>query len=413
MSRKRLRWTHHLLFAGALLVLAFGVIVARNWTTFALIYDNVTAMSEGEQVARHMRYPKDLLTYIENHPASVSLVAYDVGAEAEGIFYRADAPRPVVSVSNLMLLAEYARRTADGRLDPTRRVPIDSLDLYVLPGAGADRHRRARAHWRDQGYLDADSTVALRHVVRAVAQFGDRAATDWLIAQLGRDHVDRLPARFGMAASDAPRPSSGMHLSWNHHATTGPVAARLASLRSMSPEAYGDRVYRLTQALRTDTTFRRQERERLSQRGTDLSLRHQRALAQATYPHGTATAYAGWMARLAQGASASDTASAYVQRQLEQTIATDSVQATATTIASKAGALPGLVSFVGYVRRENGHPPRVMALFMEDLPIAVFYHLMQTGLDRGFQLQLLTDEAFFQEARARLHGRTVATWTTD
>jgi len=97
---------------------------------------------------------------------------------------------------------------------------------------------------------------------------------------------------------------------------------------------------------------------------------------------------------------------------LEQTVATDSVQATATTIASKAGALPGLVSFVGYVRRGQGHPPRVMALFMEDLPIAVFYHLMQTGLDRGFQLQLLTDEAFFQAARARLHGRTVATRAT-
>jgi hypothetical protein len=339
----------------------------------------------------------------------VSLVAYDVGAEADGIFYQADAARPVVSVSNLMLLAEYARRTADGRSDPDRRVAIDSLALYALPGAGADRHQRARAYWRAQGYLNADSTVALRHVVRAVAQFGDRAATDWLMAQFGRDHVDRLPARFGMAASDAPRPSSGMHLSWNHHATTGTVAARLANFRTMSPEAYGDRVYRLTQALRTDTTFRQQARERLTRRGTDLSLRHQRALAQATYPHGTAAAYADGMARLAQGAFVSDTVSAYVQRQLEQTIVTDSVQATATTIASKAGALPGLVSFVGYVRRGKGHPPRVMALFMEGLPIAVFYHLMQTGLDRGFQLQLLTDDAFFQEARARLHAPSVAT----
>jgi hypothetical protein len=44
----------------------------------------------------------------------------------------------------------------------------------------------------------------------------------------------------------------------------------------------------------------------------------------------------------------------------------------------------------------------VVVLLIEDLPIAVFYHLLQTGIDRGFQLQLLGDDAFFETARARL-----------
>lgn len=418
MGGTKLKLTHHLLIAGALLVVAFAVIVARNWTTFALIYDNMTAMNEGGAMAQQIRYPSDLLDYAADHPEQVSLVAYDVGAEAEGIFYGAEAPRPVVGVPHLMLVAEYARQAAAGQLDPDRRVPLAALDRYALPGAGQAQHRQAKAAWRAAGHLDADSTVALRRVVQAIAQQSDRAAADWLMAHLGRERVAALPAQFGLGTSAPPQPASGTHLSWNHHRAGGTVAARLADFRAMPAASYADRVYQLTALLQADTSFRRQERARLRRRGTDLSLRHQRALAQATYPHGTATAYAGWMARLAQGAFVSDSVSAFLQRRLEQTVAADSVaadaatsdavEAPALTIASKAGALPGLVSFVGYVRRGATRPPRVVALFMEGLPIGVFYHLMQTGLDRGLQLQLLTDDAFFQAARDRLHGTPVA-----
>lgn len=407
MSRT-LNWKHHVLMITGLLVIAVGIMVGRNWTTFALIYDNMTAMNEGKQVAQQVRYPADLLAYMADHPERVSLVAYDVGAEAEGIAYGAKTPRPMVSVPNLMLLAAYADHAAAGRLDPAQRVPLDALERYALPGAGAARHRQARAQWRHQGLLNADSTVALRHVVQAIAQHGDRAATDWLIARLGRETVDALPARLGMEGTAPPRPTSGTYLSWNHHGATGTVETRLAAYQRMPAATYADRVYQLAGALRTDATFRQAEHNRLAQRGTDLSLRHQRALAQATYPRGTAADYADWMARLARPAAASDSVSAFVRRQLEQTVDGDSVQTTVAAIGSKAGALPGLISFVGYVRRTDDRPPRVMALFMEDTPMALFYHLMQTGLDRGFYLQLLTDETFFQNARTQLAAPSVA-----
>ena len=39
---------------------------------------------------------------------------------------------------------------------------------------------------------------------------------------------------------------------------------------------------------------------------------------------------------------------------------------------------------------------------MDGLPLGVFYHLLQTGLDRGFLLQLLGDDVFFEQVRERL-----------
>jgi hypothetical protein len=291
-------------------------------------------------------------------------------------------------------------------------VPLRAMGPYALPGAGAAQHDSARSQWRTRNLIGPDSTVALRHVIQAIAQYGDRAATDWFMAHLGQAQVEGLPERFGLEGAAPPHPSSGMHLSWNHHAAAQPVEARVATYRTMSADAYTDRVYELTDRLRHDVGFREREQERLRQRGTDISLRQQRALAQVTYPQGTAAAYAQWMSRLAQDVAPSDSVSAFVRRHLERTVQADSLQAegasSTLTIGSKAGAVPGVISFAGYVRHHDGRPPRVMALLMEDVPIGLFYHLMQTGLDRGFYLQLLTDDAFFQNVRTQLNNPSVA-----
>ena len=227
-----MKFTKHVSIAAGLFVAVLIFIVARNWTTFALIVDNMAAMNEGKQVAQQIRYPSDLLTYLAEHPEHVSLVAYDVGAADEGIVYQAAQPRPMVSVPNLMLLAAYAHRTAAGQIDPGRRIPLAALEPYALPGAGEEQHRRARTHWREQGLLDADSTVALRHVVRAITRFGDRAATDWFITDLGRAAVDELPAHFGLDASASRR--SPMRSSRNAIARRSVSPAWSASSRARS-----------------------------------------------------------------------------------------------------------------------------------------------------------------------------------
>jgi hypothetical protein len=50
-----------------------------------------------------------------------------------------------------------------------------------------------------------------------------------------------------------------------------------------------------------------------------------------------------------------------------------------------------------------------VVLLLEDLPMGVFYHLLQTGLDKGFQLRLFSDDAFLKQVRQRLApGATAA-----
>lgn len=393
----------HLLIAAGLFLAVIGVVVGRNWSTFALMYDNLAAMNEGKQIAEQMRQPEDLLDYLAAHPDRASLVAYDVGHRDQGIFFGANQPRPVVGTTHLLLLAEYGLQVETADLDSAHRVPLDSLAIYALPGMGEKTHERSVAHWRAENYLQSDSTVALRHVIDAIFRFGDEAAADWFMTHLGRDLVQTLPDRWGLPAGDPPLPSSGVHLSWRHDEKTPPPSSLQPSSMSGSRTAYADQVYRLVRRLRRDSSFRQQEREQLNKRGTDLSVRDQRTLAQTTYPRGTAAAYADLLAWTVNGTLGSPSISQVMHDHLDAPIEGDSIDAPIASVATKVGATPGIISFVGYARPSNDRPPRVTALFLEDLPIGLFYHLIQTGLDKGFQLRLLSDSTFFRQVRLQLH----------
>lgn len=389
----------HLLIAAGLLLAVIGVVVGRNWTTFALMYDNLAAMNEGTQVAEQMHQPEDLLDYLAAHPDRASLVAYEVDTREEGIFFEADRRRPLAHTAHLLLLAEYARQVDAGPLAPDERVPLDSLAIYALPGAGQRTHQQAVTHWRESGELRADSTVALRHVVDAVFRFGDAASADWLMMRLGRDRVQVLPERWDIESSDPPLPNSGVYLSWGN---ADRDSLRVEARRPPSRKSFTDRVYRHVRALRRDSSFRRQEREQLKERGPRLSVRDQRALAGRTYPKGTARDYADLLARIAKGELGGPGVATVVQEPLESPVDPDSVQAPIAAVATHVGAMPGTISFVGYALPPGDGPSRVSVLLLEDLPIGLFYHLVQTGLDKGFQLRLLSDPDFFQKVRSVL-----------
>ena len=89
------------------------------------------------------------------------------------------------STFKLAVLAAYAREVAAGRLDPgrARRARADVARWY-LQGTDGGAHERALA-----AIPSRRGTLSLDGVVRAMVEFSDNAATDYLLARLGRDRV--------------------------------------------------------------------------------------------------------------------------------------------------------------------------------------------------------------------------------
>ena len=90
--------------------------------------------------------------------------------------------RPLASTFKLAVLAAYAREVAAGRLDPGERIPAADVALWHLQGTDDGAHERALAA---MSVADGD-TLSLDQVVRAMVEFSDNAATDYLLDRLGR-----------------------------------------------------------------------------------------------------------------------------------------------------------------------------------------------------------------------------------
>lgn len=385
---------HLAISAGLTVLIGVGVMV-WHWDTFSMILSNMRSMGEGATVANEIASPGDLLDYLATEEG-VSLVAFDLDAPDEGVFFRADSARPVIGLPTLLLLSDVAGRVARGAMDTTTVVPLDRIAALQLPGQGQG-HTRAVAAMRERGRIQGDS-IALGAVIEAMIRWNDDAATDYMLLRWGSDEVGLLPEQLGVSALDAPVPSAGTFLTWRNHTQDSIASTSGLAKPSHSREMLVARAYAYAETLRADTTFRRQEEKHLQQRGMGLTLEQQRQLAAATFPRGTARAYASLLARIASSPAPGDS---LVRTYLERPVGADTMNTVFQRLATESGAFPGLLCFAGYARRQ-GKPPRVLVLLMENVPMAVFYHLLQTGIDRGFQVQLMGDDAFFEHVRQRL-----------
>jgi hypothetical protein len=141
------------------------------------------------------------------------------------------------------------------------------------------------------------------------------------------------------------------------------------------------------------------ERERLQDDGLTLRLGDQALLTRVTSPRGRARAYAELMARVAksevEGAEIARAAMAWPLQNPEVKEQFDSV-------GTKPGSLPGLLTSAYYATPKGKDTVRVLALFIDKLPIAVWLQLMQKFLHQRFELSLLSDDAFFEQVKQRL-----------
>ena len=397
MSRSRLGCGTHVLIALGLFAIALVVIGYQNRDTVSMMWANVTAMNEGMNLTDELRYPEDVLDYIEAHPETSSLVAYTIGREDAGIMLNAETPRPLVNISHVAALAAYTQAVADGEMDAEARVSLTEIGRHALPGVNAQSHDRTLDHWNEANRIDADSTVAVADIAAAVARFNDAPALDWLLNRLGRRATQAQTQALGWPEAAAPVPRSGLYLEWARASTALQEATTTESTRIGR-----DAMFSAAARYATDTTYARQTRDVLETRGTNLTLRGQRRIAQTTLPHASAADVAGAFAQMAQRPPGDPLSDTYAM--LDRPVGIDTLSTGVQRVISKGGAMPGIISFAGVAHYAGDHPPRVVVLSMEDVPLAVFYHLVQSGFDQGLALRLLGDDAFFQDTRQRIHA---------
>ncbi len=311
---------------------------------------------------------------LRDAPASVGLVAYQVGRQAEGIYWNADTPMPLASVAKIITLVAYVEGVAAGELDPLEIVPLAELERFYLPNFDLGAHRQALAELRAEGRIlspDDNPAVTLADVPWMMIRHSSNAAADYLHLRLGQARLEDTTRALGLdnpaGSHSAPCTLLGQFLVMaNHSRASANDSAALAAYFD-DGAAYGRDVALLTDAYARQAEFRAAEiawRERTRRPSIDT----QRIFAARLAPRGTARAYAGLMALLAQNGLSNADSSFQARRYLEWPNQFENNLEWGSNIGYKNGALPGVLTTVYYAYRWDDPAAVVVALFYRDLP---------------------------------------------
>lgn len=406
----------YLFFAVLLFVAAIAFIAVRNWDTVSLAWENASALQEGGAEAESIQTPDDLIAYLGRHPEKASFAVVRPSGEVIDTV-RATTKRSLHRLPATVLLAGASRAIAQGTLRAGEQIAVADIGRFALPGLTTAGHERMVDSLTTSGGIRNDS-LALEDVLHGIHTFENLAAADWLMMRLGEDRLAAMPEQLGLSSSTSPLPYGATYLSWMKDAEQRDAEEAVPPFLGTDGTDYRRQVFDRARRLAQNDSMRSAVTSALSTRGTDLSVRRQRAYALAALPKGTALDYARLMASIRTGTGAgwermrsiletpvagspADTLIAgHTVRERSSPVQRVSTDPSARVVANVAGAHPGILTLAGYVRTEGDTSPRVVVLMMHDLPMAVFYQLAQTGIDKGLFLELLLDA----EATERLAG---------
>jgi hypothetical protein len=308
-----------------------------------------------------------LLDWIAAHPDQVSLLATGGGEE---LAWRTESAQPLASTFKLAVLAAYASEVAAGRLDPSERVARADVALWYLQGTDDGAHERALAA---MPVADGD-TLSLDQVVGAMVEFSDNAATDYLLARLGRRCVLETAGLLGVGTLGAGvAPVTGALLTLTDDELGVSADRRIERLRSL---AVGERA-----ALAWRLAARYAEAPERSLAGLATALQsladwsRQLALTAALSWRGSARDLAALIAEAGSGRVLGTEAASVMTRHLSWPIADPALASRFDVFGGKDGEAPGVLALAGFARPRS-EPwrgrDRIVVLLLEGMDAATW-----------------------------------------
>lgn len=362
--------------------------------------------SEGEALAHSLVSTDSFLDYSALHPEQVAIACWEIGDEANGLFFNAARSQPASHASALLVLAAYAAEA-----DHQATISLAHWERFWLPGTDGGAHLAALLDARASGALQGDAgtfslagagpgpqlqpsgSVRFSDVARAMVRHADPSAMDALIEHLGRARLAERVIGLGFGPDAVPLPASAVQLSL----LTGAAAPELlARFRALKPGAYADSVWEQFGQLSSDSSLRVQS---LEGQGTGFSLRETAELRAVLAPRGSAGAYARLIEQIASGELSG---AEYMRGKLEQPLSAAVAREELEGFGSVRASEPGIYASASYGRARGAERTRVLAVMLQKLPMAVWLHLSSGNLLRRFEAELLGNDGFAWKAKAKL-----------
>ncbi len=387
-----------------------GALAYSRRNDIAAIWDIIILTAE-QTYPNPLTTPDEVLTYLQTYPDSFGLIAYTVNpdgspVEESIVAHNADKPFVLASTIKILLLGAYAREVAAGQLDPGQPISLAEWERFYLPNTDGGAHPAALDDLQiphTNGFAnDPTQTVTLDRVVNAMIRFSDNAATDLLLYRIGEESIAATIAGAGLTHREPPLPLSGVFLSWQNHEQATLTEAHLTELLGLPYEEFATQAWMLSDRLRADDEWYQAEREWRIAETRSVPIRLQ-ARAISLSPSGSVQDYADVMGRVVTNTFLSPEVSAIMRPHLEWPMQFEGNQAEFTALGSKGGSLVGVLTGATYYIPKTGDfagQPRVVVLFMNDIPFSAWLTFSQTFAWQFFEKELAISHSFADKVRA-------------
>ena len=327
-------------------------------------------------------------------PDSVGLVAFELGNEDQGIYFNADTPMPLASLTKIINLVAYAEAADRGDIDPSEWIPVSELERTYLPGSDLGAHRASLRELEEKGLISAgDPALPMEQIPWIMMRHSSNAASDFLHMLIGQEKIENTVLDLGLATHSAPCPFIGQFLAISNDARSGNDQLIVSGYMD-DPEIYGREVMQLTDSFMNDPEFRRAE----GNWRAPVSL--QRTFASNLNSKASTRDYANLMSKIIQNEIGSDYVNILVRRAIEWPMIYPVNQQLYSSIGYKNGSFPGVLNIAYYGQRIEDGAQVVVILMFRDLPMQMYRQWRENLTHDELARWLLSDPTAIDNARA-------------
>ncbi|RNC86164.1 MAG: hypothetical protein ED557_03795 [Balneola sp.] len=337
-------------------------------------------MREGYEYIESTYSLKALTEFLGDHPEFISIVSFNVDNPDSGIYYQAEVPRTMGTLTNFFLLLEYERQVEEGILDPNEVVgDLSEIDRYLLPDVSEEAHKKSLA------LLEKESgePIILDELVFAMAETSDLAISDYLWFRLGENNIAALMNSLELTTTDQPLPFSGLYLSIN------------PDLVDTSASFSREEIIGLARQLGEDEEYNLKVKSQVTENRLSLSFIEERNALE-HFPHTTAREMAGLMAKLYKNELVSPEISMRVKEKMGWVFEGGAIQRSFAEYGALYDNRMGILSGIDFGTSVFDDHTSAQAIFFDKLPVAFWLHLSANHMQEDYQQRLIWDPALYE-----------------
>src|SRR5699024_9649708 len=389
--------------------LVFFIVFGLNLDALVTLSKNSDDLKEGQNWIPQTSSLKGLTEYIGANPKRVSLVSRSGTNPDTTIYYGADKPHTMGTLSNFFLIATYARLVESDSLDPNQPISFEKTDRYQLPYTNSSNHSEAKNAMKSSDDYLGNHKVPLHTLIQNMIIYNDLAISDFLYYKLGRAKIQQTYQLLSIKHTDQPLPFFGLYITLNPVLINTSFASHFKMLQELSEPEFRKKVLTNAHHFINDTAYRAKVVQSFSDtKGWPMEFTKRRD-ALSLFPQTTAHELSDLMIRLQQDSLISPKASQRIKDLMDWPYKRQRLERNLASYGALYDNRLGLTNGIDYGRSIYTHEPFGQAIFFDSLQVAFWFHMSSSGMHQDYQQRLIWDPAL-RESTTREVNRTNNTY---